>query len=206
MKFITNKIMANFFRGLLALLPLFVTLTLVVSLFGFIEGRIETLTAWVPDKTKANPLAGMAIDVAAFLTLFVCITATGLLVKTLWGKLIVKKIDRFLETIPGISVIYKSIRQIIDIVTIEKSGGMMKPVLVEYPGQSLWVIAFLTGEVFPSFAPPSTEKKYYTVFVPTTPNPTSGFLVLMPEDKISHLEISKEQAFKLILTGGMVKE
>jgi uncharacterized membrane protein len=89
---------------------------------------------------------------------------------------------------------------------MEKSANVMKPVLVEYPSVDLWVIAFKTGEAIGGFDPAVSGKKFYTIFIPTTPNPTSGFLILMPEEKIKPLDVPFESAIKMVFTAGMVKE
>jgi uncharacterized membrane protein len=206
MKSFVGRFSSNFFKGLLALLPLFITLTLVVALFNFIEARVGALTVWVPRNYRSVAVINAIIEISTFVILVVAIALVGLTVKTIWGKLIVKRIDAFLTTIPGISVIYKSTRQVIDLLTMEKSTDVMQPVLVEYPNDGLWVIAFKTGAATGAFDPSIPCRKYYTIFIPTTPNPTSGFLILMPEEKIKPLNVPFESAIKMIFTAGMVKE
>lgn len=205
MKRLFKKLLSNFLRGLLALLPLFVTLFLVLALFGFVERRVKYFLFLIPEEYRTIPLVAVLTELAAAVLLFVLICCIGLAVKTLWGKVVVKRLDNLLTSIPGISVIYKAIRQVIDLITMDKNAFLMRPVLVEYPSADIWAIGFNTGETSGTLAP-SIGEKCFTVFVPTTPNPTSGFLLVFPESKIRPLDISTETAIKMILTGGMVKQ
>ncbi|MBL8027351.1 MAG: DUF502 domain-containing protein [Fibrobacteres bacterium] len=206
MKYLLGRLASNFLKGLLALLPLFITLTIVFAVFNFIEAKVETLTAWVPEEYKTMAPINVVIEIATFIILVIAITLFGILVKSLWGKVFLSKINSFLETIPGISAIYKSTRQVVDLLTVDKSGNEMKPVLAEYPSSGLWTVAFRTGEAAQGFSPDDSGRKYHTVFIPTTPNPTSGFLIIMPDEKVKPLNVSFETAIKMILTVGMVKE
>lgn len=205
MKRLIKKIMSNFLRGLLALMPLFITVFLVMALFGFIERRVKYFLFLVPEEYRSIPLVAVLTELAAAVLLFILICCMGLAVKTLWGKVVVKRLDRILTSVPGISVIYKATRQFIDLLTMDKEAFLMKPVLVEYPSKGIWGIGFNTGEVKDELVAVKGER-CYTVFIPTTPNPTSGFLLIFPESALRPINISVEAAIKMILTGGMVKE
>ncbi|MFH0919719.1 MAG: DUF502 domain-containing protein [Fibrobacterota bacterium] len=200
-----KKALAYFLQGLLALLPLIITLFLAWKLLGFLTGIISGFLVFVPAEYRDLPFVAAATKLAAAILLFFHIALFGLLIKTLVGKLLVAKIDKFLSSIPGVSVIYRSSRQVIDLLSMERNEASMRPVLVEFPCHGSWSIAFKTGEASPALCP-EPGKKYFTVFVPTTPNPTSGYLLILTEEQMKPLTISVEQAIKLILTGGMVKE
>lgn len=204
MKKITSRIVSYFLQGLLALLPLLITVFLVSALFSFIERRIGYFLFLVPEQYRTVKIIAVFTELSAAILLFILIVLFGVALKTLWGKVIVKKIDQALSSIPGISGIYKASRQVIDLLTMDKDASLMRPVLVEYPSTGIWTIAFNTGEVTGELRPTETGR-HFTVFIPTTPNPTGGFLMIFPESKIRPLSISKETALKMILTGGMVK-
>ncbi len=87
---------------------------------------------------------------------------------------------------------------------MDRDASLMKPILVEYPSKGIWTIGFNTGEACGELKP-NDEGRYYTVFIPTTPNPTSGFLMIFHESSIRYLKMPMETALKMILTGGMVK-
>jgi uncharacterized membrane protein len=204
MKTMPKRIMSYFLQGLLALLPLLISLFLVMTLFGFIERRIKYFLFLIPDDYRNVKLIAIGTEVAAAIVLFLLIVVIGIIIKTLWGRLVVKKIDQTLSSIPGISTIYKASRQVIDLLTMDKGAFLMKPVLVEYPSPGIWAIGFNTGETTPEIRP-SIDGRYFTVFIPTTPNPTSGFLTIIREDHMKPLDMPMESVLKLVLTGGMVK-
>jgi len=205
MKKLFKKALSCFLQGLLALLPLIITLFLAWKLLGFLTGIISGFLVFVPEQYRTLPFVAPATKLAAAVLLFILIAIFGLVIKTLVGKHIVKSVDGFLSSIPGVSVIYRSSRQVIDLFSMDRDASKMRPVLAEFPCRGSWSIAFKTGEAGPALSP-EPHKKYFTVFVPTTPNPTSGYLLILAEEQMKPLTISVEQALKLILTGGMVKE
>jgi uncharacterized membrane protein len=121
------------------------------------------------------------------------------------GKAVERFVDWFFGSLPGVKGLYRTVKQIFDLVFKRGSGKDYKPVFVQYPHSGAWAIAFLTGKCSENLAPDMT-RDYYTVFMPTTPNPTSGFLMIFPEDEIRHTEMSAGEAFKLIISGGIAKK
>ncbi len=204
MKAIIRKIMGYFFRGLLALLPLIVTLYIGFFMFGLVVRIVDGSVVFIPKHYRDIPYIMQLTQIAVTLLLFSLIVIFGMLLKTFMGRGLLKAIEAVLNLIPGIKVVYRAIRQVIDLVSIKKQKQFMKPVLVEWPGPDRWIMGFITGDAGDRLSP-DTVKKYYLVFIPTTPNPTSGYLSIIPEDKIRPLDISVEESFKLIFTGGMVQ-
>ncbi|MBN1498967.1 MAG: DUF502 domain-containing protein [Spirochaetes bacterium] len=100
------------------------------------------------------------------------------------------------------NTVYKASEQVISVIA-QKQPFYNNPVLIEYPTPGVWAVAFNTGEI--DFKEFTDGKKRFTVFIPTTPNPTSGFMAIIPEDKLKKLDINAEDALKLILTGGIIK-
>ncbi|MBU4485284.1 MAG: DUF502 domain-containing protein, partial [Candidatus Delongbacteria bacterium] len=120
-------------------------------------------------------------------------------------KVILSLTDSFFMKIPGLRPIYKAVRQIIESFSSSKKSFFSNPVLIEYPSKGIWTIGFNTGEV-PNDFNPFPETKRYSVFIPTTPNPTSGFLMIVSEEQIRPLEMKTEKAMQFLLTGGVVKD
>jgi uncharacterized membrane protein len=205
MKKMAKKAVTYFLQGLLALLPLIITLFLAYKLLKFLTGIIRNFLVFVPEQYRNLPFVAPATKLASAILLFVLIALFGLLIKTLVGKHLVRKIDELLSSIPGVSVIYRSSRQVIDLLSMNRSESSMRPVLVEFPSAGRWTIAFNTGPASAALSP-EPGKQYFTVFVPTTPNPTGGYMLILTGEQMKPLTITVEQAIKLILTGGMVKE
>ncbi len=193
-----------FLQGLLALLPLIVSWFVINFLFNWARAALETILVFIPYHYREIPFWAVVIEILTALFLVVLIAGFGFMVKTIIGKTIIAKVDVFFSSIPLLKSIYKATRQIVDMVGGPEGSESFftRPVLVEYPSADIWVIAFNTGAVRD---PSGAKRECHTLFVPTSPNPTSGFMIIMPDYKIRPLDIPVEDAVKMVLTGGMVK-
>jgi uncharacterized membrane protein len=204
MKKFIQKLISYFLQGLLALLPLIIIGYIVFLLFIIIQNILDSIFILLPQKYKTIPNIQIILKSLTVFALLSTIFVTGVLLKTIIGRAIIKIIDSVINTIPGLNTIYRAVKQVVDIFFIKKHRFLIKPVLVEYPSQGIWVVAFITGEAEIKLAP-NQKENFKTVFIPTTPNPTSGFLSIVPESRIKLLDISLEDAIKLVLTGGIAK-
>lgn len=190
-------------QGFLAILPLSITVYVTFIIFRFIEKIVENVLLLFPDFIINNVLFIVLLEIITFIFLLLMLALFGRIVRTIIGKSILKLIQSFFSFIPGLNVVYRAMNQIVTILSSEKKSFYKHPVLVEYPSSGIWTIAFNTGEIDLKDALPG--EKLYTIFIPTTPNPTSGFLAIMSKSKIRDFEIPVVDAIKLILTGGIVK-
>jgi uncharacterized membrane protein len=198
-----KKIFTYFIQGLLALLPLIVSGYLLVFLFKMVEDLLKNVLIFLPRTYRDIPIVVISSEIIAGLLLFSLMALMGFIVKSIIGKAFIQSLDSLFIAIPGLNTIYNAVRQVIDLFVVKKDSFLTKPVLVEYPSPGIWAVAFNTGEMPDS--PDNSGRKLFTVFIPTTPNPTSGFLAVVPSEKIFPLNISVEDAVKMVLTGGMVK-
>jgi len=205
MKKLPKRFLTYFIQGLLALLPVIVTGYVIVFLFKIVENIVDNALVFIPWQYRGYKLIAFTTEVAAALVLFGSIIAFGVLIRTLIGRTAIKYMDSFFSSLPGLKTIYKITKQVVELVRGDKKNFFTHPVLVEYPSPGIWAIAFRTGEVGQKLTG-NTQQKHYTVFIPTTPNPTSGFLALLPSDKVKEIDLSVEDAVKMILTGGMIKK
>jgi uncharacterized membrane protein len=204
MRRIVRKSAKLFLQGALALLPLIITFYILIAVFHFAERHLEYVLIFIPRHYRELPwVVGLSEALAAGLIFFV-VAAIGLLVRTFIGKQILRLIDATFNSLPGASTIYRSIKQMIELFSNKKDALFMNPVLVEYPSPGIWSLGFNTGEIVTE-EPVSGGSRTYTVFIPTTPNPTSGFLCVVPIEKIRPLPVTTEDAVKMVLTGGIVK-
>jgi uncharacterized membrane protein len=193
-----KKTIAYFFQGLMGLLPVFITIYALILLVRLARGFIGTALFFLPSTLRGNSGMIIFVELIAVVTFFFLITVLGFGIRTMAGKFIMKQTDKVLNKIPALNVIYRTTRQIIDIFSARKENRTMKPVMVEWPSEGRMAIGFVTG----GFA--FEGKKLKTVFIPTTPNPTSGYLIMLPPEKVQNLDIPFETAVKMILTGGMI--
>jgi uncharacterized membrane protein len=203
-KKIPKKLFSWFLQGLLALLPVVVAGYAIYFLFRITIGIVDGVVRFLPLHLLDIPYIEVLTQAAAVVVLGVFLIIFGLLIKTIVGRSIVRLIDKLVNFLPGINSIYVATKQVISIFLLKKKKFLMRPVLAEYPSENIWVVAFMTGNAGKQYSPDSTEP-HYSVFVPTTPNPTSGYLCILPEKKIRPLDVSVEDAIKMVLTGGMVQ-
>jgi uncharacterized membrane protein len=126
-----------------------------------------------------------------------------MLAANIFGRSLVNFSERMVDRIPVVKGIYMLFKQVSDTVFNRDRGAFRQVVLIEYPRKGIWSVAFVTG-VTSGEVQKVTAKKLVNIFVPTTPNPTSGFYILVPEEDIIPLSMTVEEAFKLIISGGMV--
>lgn len=200
-----GRIISVFCLGVLVLVPLAVTVYGIMTAFHFIENSIDTLLLLLPVRyhdtihIMVMPKVGALFIVAA--TLFAC----GLLVRRMTEKYTVLVNDSlFKNRRAGSKNIAVSLQQIIKSVNSKKRSSFSNPVLVEYPSSGIWVIAF-AAQTAQYIYSDEKGKVYTTVFIPVIPDPTTGFMVFMPVDKVKPLNMSVDDAMQMVLTGGKVK-
>ena len=138
-----------------------------------------------------------------FITLVLLVILTGMLTRNLIGKKLIEFGDRIMARIPIFNRIYTAVQQISQAFLTKKGTVFRKAVLVEYPRKGVYAIGFLTSESRGEVQE-RTETEMCNVFLPTTPNPTSGFLLLIPKNEITPLDMTIEEALKLVISGGTV--
>lgn len=140
---------------------------------------------------------------AATLAVLLFVTLLGYLSQYVFGKFFLSIVERTIQRIPAIGAVYNSVKQIVATFGTQNRNLFSKVVLVEFPRPGMWVIGFLTSKT-QGEAQLRTTADVWTVFVPTTPNPTSGFLVMLPAASIVELEMSVADGMKMIISGGAV--
>lgn len=185
--------------GLLVWVPLGVTF-LVVKLLVDLTDQVLLLlpTQYRPEHVLGFNLPGVGIA----LTL-VIVMITGMIFANLFGRRLVRLWEDILARIPLVRSIYSSVKQITETLFSAQGKSFRKVVLVEYPRRELWTLAFLTGDTAQGLID-ITERDLASIYVPTTPNPTSGFFIMVPREDIVELDISVEAGLKLILSTGVV--
>ena len=150
-------------------------------------------------------LPGLNIDLpgTGMILVLVITLITGALVSNFIGQKLLKIWERALNKIPGFRSIYSSIKQLSSTILNSSNDSFKKAVLVEYPRQGMWTIAFQTGN-YHGEVEKIIGEQIINIYVPTTPNPTSGFFIMMPKKDVVELEMSVDDAFKLIISTGVV--
>ena len=195
----------NLIRGLLLVLPLVVTAWVVQLLFGFVSRqatpRLQRLVEWTGVEPPEGAIGRVFFSVASVLITAAMIYTIGAIGSNFTGRRWVRWFESWILRVPLVRSVYGPLRQLLDSFGSDRKANFSRVVLVEYPRKGLWTIGFVTTEKRHSF---SGEKHKIPVFLPTTPNPTSGWLVFADEDDLVTLDLSVEESIKLIVSGGIV--
>lgn len=195
-----------FVEGLLVLLPLSLTAYLIYFLIKQAARLLSFATKFLPADWQNIGYINVLIDIGAIIAIFLLILLIGLLAKTFIGKGIGKIIGWIINRVPGINFLYKSLRQLFKtFFSFQEADRFSRSILIQYPHKGIWSIAFLTGEA-PKTISPDKKKEYYTVFMPSTPNPTTGFMMIIPKKDVILLDIPIEEAIKILMSGGLIKK
>lgn len=190
-----------FFTGLLLLAPLVVTVWAVTYIISLVGGSVRPLyDRFLPESLSHLPFLW---DVLATFIVFALISLLGYISRYFLGKYLLGLGERVLQTIPGVNTVYSSVKQIVQTFSSEKRSLFSKVVLIEFPKTGMYAIAFLTNKT-QGEPQVRTAEEVWTLFVPTTPNPTSGFLVMLPRNKIVELDMSVGDGMKFVISGGAV--
>jgi len=188
-----------FITGLLVVVPLYITIYILAVIVNYMDAILE----YLPDSLHPDIYLPFHIPGIGVIFTIVAIFLVGLLTTNLLGKKLVEIGEGILVKIPFFRGIYKPIKQFIETFFVSGYSGFRKAVLIEFPSKGIYSIGFVTG-IASGEVQTKTAEKVVNVFLPTTPNPTTGFYILIPEKDVIPLDMSVEDAFKLIITGGMV--
>ena len=195
-----KKLKKYFLTGLVVLGPLGMTVLVVQWVVGMMERLILNL---LPDALHPSTLFGRYIPGFGVIGTLLLVLLVGMLTTNFLGRTLVAWSERLMGKIPLIKGIYGLFRQVTDTLLSKDKGGFRKVVLVEFPRRGLWSIGFITG-ISEGELQQVTPHRLINVFLPTAPLPTSGFYVLVPEEDLIELQMSIDEAFKLVVSGGMV--
>lgn len=200
---VTARLRNYFLTGLVICAPLVITLYLTWSFVIWVDGWVKPYLpkAYTPDYYLPYPVPGFGLLIA-----LIVITLIGFFTANLIGRSIVSFGESILNRMPFIRVIYNGLKQIFQTVLSESSNSFQKAGLIEYPRKGLWSLVFVAtdtkGEVNARLLENGEET--VSVFLPTTPNPTSGYLLFVPKSEITVLDMTVEDAAKMIISAGLV--
>ncbi|KRB52958.1 hypothetical protein ASE04_06960 [Rhizobium sp. Root708] len=200
---IATRIRNNFLAGLIICAPIAITLWLTWSVVRWADSWVKP---YLPARYDPDNYLNFAVPGSGLLIALVIITLIGFLGKNLIGQSIVQFSESLVRRVPLVRVIYKSLKQIFETVLKERSNSFKKVGLIEYPSAGLWSLVFVAtdakGEIASKFN--AMGHDMVSVFLPPTPVPTAGFLIFVPREKIVFLDMSPEDAAKLLISGGLV--
>lgn len=190
-----------FLTGLLVVVPIGISAWFLHLIINWTDNKLTLLPPVLhPNTYLPFPVPGLGL-IITLISIFVI----GLVTTNFIGKAFISLGERVVDKIPLIRGVYVLVKQVMETIFSQDKEGFKRVVLIEYPRKGLYSIAFVTG-VARGEVQAKTSDTLVNVFVPTTPNPTSGFLIMVPEEDTIAMEMDVEAAFKLVISGGMVTE
>lgn len=213
MKQALTSLRNHFVVGFVAILPLALSVWLFIQLFNIVLGFSDVLLKFLPGHLhewayKVNPATGnevpvLAFRVLAFLISVGCVTFLGFIARNMIGKSFLAALESLALRVPLLNKIYGAIKQMLEAFGAGKPGAFQRVVLVRFPYRESYSIGFVTAEATGEVQD-KTAEEVINVFVPTTPNPTSGFLLLVPRRETIKLDMTVADAIKMVISGGAV--
>ncbi|KTD21455.1 DUF502 domain-containing protein [Legionella israelensis] len=197
----SKSLRSYLFAGLIVWLPILVTYVVLRFIIDLLDQTIALLpAAYQPEQLFGMHLPGFGVLLSLLLLMITGIVATNILGQRLvaWG-------EALLSRIPLVRSIYNSAKQVISTLFASDSQAFRKVILIEYPRKGLWSLAFQTGVALREVKEKESIQEMISVFVPTTPNPTSGFIMMIPQHEAIELSMSVDEALKFIISLGVMQ-
>ncbi len=196
-----HNVRANFLTGLVVVIPVVLTIWLTWTFITFVDSKV---VPWVP--APYNPRTYFETDIPGFgLVIFLLFTSfIGYLAKRVFGRQLIRLGEDMVARMPVVRSIYNAVKQIVETILSQSKSSFRQACLVEYPRKGLWAVAFVAADTRGEVLERAGEREMMSVFLPTTPNPTSGFLLFVPRKDVVLLDMTIEEAAKLIISAGLV--
>jgi uncharacterized membrane protein len=189
-----------FFAGVLVTAPVAITFWLSWRVISFVDNRVTPL---IPPKWNPETYLPFGVPGLGLIVVFIILTLIGFLAAGYAGRLVMRTSEAVLARVPVISSVHSWTKQVFETVLSRKSSAFREVVMVEYPHRGCWAVGFITGRT-EGEVQELTSETVVNVFVPATPNPTTGFLLFIPEHDVHHLDLTVEEGIKLVISGGIV--
>ncbi len=190
-----------FFNGLLAILPLTITIAILHLLYRIIKAWFDPIHNFVMQHPalRAFPIPYIEVIIIIF-----AIFAIGAFLNVVILRTVIHKAEKLIDKVPLVRAIYAGVKQLTGAFGTQDKETFKKVVLVEFPKAGIYSVGFLTSELSPELSP-TAQGPFFNVFVPTTPNPTSGFFLMLTEKEIHTTNLTRQEAMALIISGGIIQ-
>ena len=194
----------NFFKGILISVPVFITFYVAWILIKFFDNKVTpVLGPLIPQHLNPSNYLPFEIPGIGLLTVFIFFAIIGFLTTGLFGRIFSSLVEKILSKIPVLRNIYSGLKQLFETILSKRSNSFREVILLEYPRKRIWAMGFLTGDT-EGEVQRLTKNSMINIFLPTTPNPTSGFLLFVPAKDVLRLSMSVEEGIKMIISAGIL--
>ena len=195
-----GRIRAYFFAGILVTAPIGISLWITWGIIKFFDAQVGRL---IPPQYNPETYLPITLPGLGLVLTIIVLTLVGWLAAGLMGRWLVRLSGQVMASMPVVRNIYSAVKQIMETVLAQKSNAFRHVVLFEYPRKGIWSMGFVTGATSGEVQN-VIDSEMINVFVPTTPNPTSGFLLFVPKKDVHYLSMSSEEGFKMLVSTGIV--
>ena len=190
--------------GIISIIPVYFTFWIIEQIFLIVSIPGKNIISYFTSLFNFNNAINIQFItiteyILGFILTIMFLFFFGLIISNVIGKKIYSLFESLLNSIPVVNKVYNSIKQIISTISIDSKKSFKKVVMIQYPRKGLWTIAMVTGE-----STNKNKKEFYTLFVPSTPNPTTGYMIIISKEDVVNTDLSVEDATKVILSGGLV--
>ncbi len=190
--------------GLLVVIPLATTIWLTITIASWVIEFLTRIPKQLNPYNNFHPILVNLLNLVVGLTVpLLFILLIGLMARNIVGRWLLDFGERFLQAIPLAGSVYKTLKQLLETLLKDSNDKFRRVILIEYPRRGMWALAFVTGTMS-SEIQSQMARSMLSIFIPTTPNPTTGWYAIVPEDEVINLSMSIEDAFKVIVSGGIV--
>jgi len=196
----TARLRTSFLTGVLVAAPLTITVWLGLQIIYFFDSTVRDL---IPASYNPENYLPFSIPGVGLLTAIIGITIIGALAAGLIGRFAMRTAEQVVNSMPVVRTIYNALKQIFETVLANRSNAFRHVVLLEYPRRGIWCLGFVSGTT-QGEVQNLTDEKLVNIFLPTTPNPTSGFLLFLPHKDLTFLNMTVEEGIKMVVSGGLV--
>jgi uncharacterized membrane protein len=190
--------------GLLVVIPLATTIWLTITIATWVINFLTRIPKQINPYDNLHPILVNLLNLLVGLTVpLLSILLIGLMARNIVGRWLLDFGERVLQAIPLAGAVYKTLKQLLETLLKDSNGKFRRVILVEYPRPGIWALAFVTGTMS-SEIQSQMSRPMLSIFIPTTPNPTTGWYAIVPEEDVINLSMSIEDAFKVIVSGGIV--
>jgi len=190
-------------RYLIAGLLVWAPLGITIWVLHFLLSTLDQTMLVLPETLRPEHWLGFRIPGLGVVLAFAILLGTGVVAANILGQRMIRLWEAVLGRIPFVKSIYSSVKQVSDTLLSDTGNAFRKALLVEFPHENAWTIAFLTGAPAPAVAR-HLDEEYVSVYVPTTPNPTSGYFIMVPRTRVRELDMSVDEALKYVVSMGVV--
>ena len=194
------RLRTYFLTGIVVSAPVGITIWLIWLFVAFVD---DTVVPLIPDAYNPSDVIGVSVPGIGVIVVLLVVTIIGFLVTNFFGRFMIKLGENMVSRVPVVRTIYGVLKQIFDAVLAQSEGAFREVILIEYPRKGIWVLGFVTSNTLGEIRRVMADEMV-NVFLPTTPNPTSGFLLFVPRKDCITLNMTVEEGVKLVISGGIV--